>query len=114
MAMKHLVAYYNEVGKQYCDLKDELREYEEYAKTHIVPPDIMDNLEALIAPLKQNYERLTYVMFLLNQPNRKSKQPAYERRMAKAIKGLSETNSLEAVVKENDDVLQKLKETMKE
>ncbi len=112
MAMKHFLAYYNEVCKQYRDLKGELKDYEDYAKTHVLSPETMENLERMIAPLKQNYERLSYVMFLLNQPNRKSKQPAYERRMAKAIKSLSKGNSLEAVVAENEDVLHELKESM--
>lgn len=108
MSIKHVKAYYTEVCEQYKSLREELREYQEYASTHVISPDIIANLENTMAPLKQNYERLSYIMYLLNKPNKKEKQKKYEKRVEKLMASFDENNSLENVKNENEQVIKEV------
>ena len=108
MSVKHVRAYYAEVCNQYKELRDELQEFQEYAGTHVVSPDTLDNLEKIMAPLMENYERWSYMMFLLNQPNKKAKKKKYEQRLEKFMKTLDKKNSFGGVKEENKQVIEEV------
>ena len=110
MARRDVVSYYLEVENQYFEMLDNLKDFKEMADENVISQE--DYLKAVeeVEVLKTNYERIGYIIFLLNKPNRKSKKPSsIELSWYKALK----YDSKEAILDENRDVLCKLKELLK-
>lgn len=109
MSKKDLDNYYKTITDQYNEMLENIHEIENSAENNMVSSDILDNMKTMILPLKTNYERLSYVMFLLNQPTRRHKVKKYKNQNKKALEKLDNNNSLEAVVEENKKVIDDLK-----
>lgn len=110
MSVKAVKKYYDQICDQYHEMLENIRDLEEEAAKGMVEPERIDRLKDQIAPIKQNYERWSYMMFLLNQPTRKEKQPGYANRNKKFLNNLSENNSLKAVLNENEEALKHIGE----
>ena len=55
--------------------------------------------------LKDNYLTLSYIMFLLNQPNRNNKIPKYKERNKKLLSSIPPENTMEGKISQNDKTL---------
>jgi hypothetical protein len=53
---------------------------------------------------------LSWIMYLLNQPNRDSKERAYQKRNKKFIESLDKNFNKEAIMKQNDEVIKSIGE----
>ena len=104
MSVKHVKAYYEEVCKQYHDYVEELRDSEELCNKEMVPPEQIENAKKFIEPLKDNWMKLNYIIWLLNKPNNKKKHKAYER----MVKQTDCINS-EEVFEQNQECIDNLK-----
>jgi len=111
MARSHVVKYYLEVEYQYLEMLDTLKELKELLKEGKVSDETYIQEEANVSKLKENYERIAYIMFLLNQPQRKSKKLNSE-----ALSWYKElkNHSKEAIIDENKDVLCTFKQLIRE
>lgn len=114
MAVKHVREYYDDVCNQYVAMMHEIRDFEEEANKGLFPPERLDEIKKMIEPLKANYETLSWIIFLLNQPNRKSKQKGYEIRNKKFIESFNKARTKAGVIKENEEVINKFKQYNKE
>lgn len=103
MSVKAVKQYYNEITDQYHEMIQDIKDFEQECADGLVEPERVERLKEQIAPIKQNWERLTYIMFLLNQPERKSKRKRYEQMNKKLLASLDSNNSLEAVKLENEN-----------
>lgn len=101
MSLKHVNRYYKQICEQYTEMINDIKDVEKEAERGLIEPERIERLKDQVAPIKQNYERWTYMMFLLHQPNRKEKIKKYQRQNAKLMSQLSKANSLEAVIDEN-------------
>lgn len=110
MSVKAVRKYYDQICDQYHEMIQDIRDLEEEAAKGMIEPERIERLKDQVAPIKQNYERWSYMMFLLNQPERKAKQPRYRDQNRKLLQNLSKDNSLEAVVAENDEALKHIGE----
>ena len=110
MSVKHVKAYYEEICEQYHEMIENLRDFEKECEQNIVSPERLDQLKQMIVPLKTNYERISYIIFLLNQPDKKEKQKKYQRQNAKLLKAIDKMNTLNGVKAENNTVLNNMKE----
>ena len=110
MAVKDVKAYYEEVSTQYMEMTSELKDFTELAQNNMFPPERLEQIEKTIQPLKRNYEMLSYVIFLLNKPNRKQKAKKYEKCQSKVIKNLEKCNTQEGVLQENKVVIDELRD----
>ena len=106
MSVKHVEAYYKQICEQYQEMVNDIKEFEALALEGMVAPELVDRLKEQIQPLKINYERWAYMMFLLHQPARPQKQPRYKRQNKKLLESLDKTNSIESTIKENQNVLE--------
>ena len=70
MSVKHVKDYYNKVCEQYHDFIAELKDFEQLCNDGLVQPEVIEQAKKSIAPLKDNWEKLTYLMYLLNKPNK--------------------------------------------
>lgn len=107
MSKKHLEEYYNNVCKQYDEFIDEIKDFEECVKNGVVSPETISNIETMLAPLKNNWQTLSYVMYLLNMPNKKEKINKY----VKQNKISCDTHKTsDAIYKENKDCIKSMDE----
>lgn len=77
MSVKHIKEYYNTVCDQYHDFLEELRDFETLCNEGLVAPEVIEQAKRTIEPLKDNWQKLNYIIFLLNMPNNKNKQNRY-------------------------------------
>lgn len=108
MSVKHVKKYYKEICEQYLELCEDLNDAEELFRSHVWSEERYNEIKTMIQPLMQNYERISYIMYLLYLPNKTPKKKKYEERMSKALKDLNKSNSLEAVKEENKNILSKV------
>ena len=109
MSVKHVKQYYEQICDQYKEMLENIRDSEQDAMNNLVDIDYVENLKKLIQPVKDNYERWSYMMFLLNQPERKQKIPAYKRRMEKFLKDIPKDKSADATLEENKTAIKNIK-----
>ena len=105
MAVKEIKEYYNEVASQYSEMLAEIKSFEEESKKGLYPPERLEVVKEALQPLKRNYEMLSYIMYLLNMPNKKSKKKAYARRNATLLDCIDKNNTKEGVLAENKQSL---------
>ena len=105
MAVKHVKEYYEQICEQYVQMNEELRDFQKEVENGLVEPERIDNLKKIIEPLKNNYMTISWIMYLLNQPQRASKERAYERRNRKFLETLDKKFKKESILKENEDVI---------
>ena len=110
MAVKDVEVYYKQICAQYKEMLENLKDFEEEAQQGLIEPERLDRLKEQVAPIKHNYERWTYMMFLLHQPQRKSKKPKYTELNKRLLKTLDTKNSLEGVLDENNEAMKHIGE----
>lgn len=113
MSVKHVKDYYNSVAADYLEMKGDLEDMEAMMKDHQMSPEQVEQMKLIIAPVKQNYETLSYFMYLLNQPNKKSKQPAYKKQNQLLIKQAA-NQTKDDLLSRNQESLNNLKEFKEE
>ena len=103
MSVKHVNEYYNQICEQYQEMISDIKDLERECEKGIVEPERVERLKEQVAPIKQNFERWSYMMYLLHQPNKKEKIKKYQRQNANLLSNMSKSNSLEAVLDENNE-----------
>ena len=81
---------------------------EEEFKNSIQDVDKIEQVRKMIEPLKVNYERISYIMYLFNKPVRKKKRFSYEFENKKRLNNFS-NSSLEDIHRENQEVIKNIK-----
>lgn len=109
MSVKSLENHYNQVVEQYTEMLNDLKDMEKELAEGLVSPDFIDNLKANIAPIKQNYEWWSYVMFLLHEPQRQAKKEKYRKIMNNYISKLDPAENPKKVLETNKGNLGVLK-----
>lgn len=105
MAKKHVDEYYNKITSQYHEMLQDIEDFEKECAQGLVEPERIERLKEQIAPIKQNWERWTFMMFLLNQPARKEKVARYKKQNKKLISKLEKKNTVNAVIHENEEAI---------
>lgn len=115
MAMKQVKEYYQQVEKLYLDLASELTEMEEDFKNGECTEEELQNLLIPVNNIKDNYQRLSYILYLLYQPNKKEKKKKYERQN-KDLKNYFETKgiTMKQEIETEQASLKRFRETIKE
>lgn len=113
MAVKHLVQYYNEVCNQRQEILADLKDFEKEAADGLMEPERLDTIKETIKPLMNNYQTLSYVMFLLNKPVRKEKHKRYEQQNKKLLSTIDKQFTKDGIIQQNNNVLDELKTHIK-
>lgn len=79
MSVKHIKKYYNDIQKMYFELVSDLKEMESELKAGTCTEEELNNLLLPVKGIEENYKRLSYIMYLLYQPNRDSKKDKYNK-----------------------------------
>lgn len=123
MAKKDVMHYYDVISNQYLEMQESLKDMEEELRKNLISPDRVEQLKQTIEPIKNNYMRISYIVFLLNKPNKfrlfinnildklnlSANKRAFKKVKKEEFKKLEEEHGLEAVEKENKDIIDNLK-----
>lgn len=110
MSVKHIREYYSTIATQYLVMKDTLKQLEESAKEdEEVAKNMLQNITNIrqqVNLLKSNYDRISYLIYLLDMPNKKEKKKKYRNRIKLNI---DTKDTAESVKQENDDIINNIK-----
>ena len=112
MARKDVLTYYKQVEEQYLEMLQDAKDYDEAYKNGQITEEQFNQAVKSLEIVKINYERLSFVIFLLNAPARDKKKAKYNKMNSKVL-GALEDSTVNAVVDENADALKSLKEIIK-
>jgi hypothetical protein len=113
MSVKDVKAYYDEVCQQRQEMLNEIHDFEEECQKGLIEPERLDQIKETIQPLLNNYQTLSYIMFLLNKPVKKSKQDKYLSQNKKFLKQVNKEFTKEGIKAQNQDVINTLKGSIK-
>lgn len=109
MAKRHLIEYYNTICRDREEAIKEIREFEVECENNLVAPEKVEELKTLMQPLMDNYEQISYLIYLLNKPNKKEKESKYIRSQKNKISKISEKNRIEERLRENQQTIERLR-----
>lgn len=110
MAIKHVREYYERMVSDYAEMKHVLGEMEKLSEEKAsVAMNNIEQIREQVKVLEANYNRLSYIMFLLNQPNKEKKKSKYFKQEKKKLNKIPINDRKEAVIDENTKVLEMLK-----
>ena len=109
MALKHLLEYRDSVERAYNEAIQDIKDFEKEAQQGLVDPERVETFKKTMAPLINNYQQITYLLFLLNKPNKKEKEGRYLRQNKKLLNKIDKSNTADAMLLKNEEVLEKIK-----
>ena len=117
MARKDVLAYYLQQQAIYLRMVATAKKVDDDLKAGLITREERDRLSEALAPsigqIRDNYERLSYIMLLLNEPKRKSKKEAYKRQN-KGLYGRLVAVGKENSIREDGDALAHIKREVRE
>ena len=109
MAKKHVINYYNQVQELYFELLADVKDFDEALRDGHVTQEQADEASQMLFRVKDNYERLSYIIMLLNQPTRNKKIKKHESQH-KEVYGYLNHVSKDVTLDKMQDDLKKFKE----
>ena len=113
MSVKDVKLYYDEVCQQRQEMLNEIHDFEEECQKGLIEPERLDQIKETIQPLLNNYQTLSYIMFLLNKPVKKSKESKYLSQNKKFLKQINKQFTKDGIKTQNQQVLKNLKDNIK-
>ena len=115
MARKDVIEGFKKIENQYLSMLRNVDEYDKALKDKFISQEQFDQAQNLLRDFKINYDRWAYIIYLLNQPSKKVKKPAYDKQNSKLTQHFDKTKStLKDTMSENDDCLKKFKKYVEE
>lgn len=114
MSVKHIKEYYDNVVKDYMDMKHALDEMDDMLKNNpeMQLPNV-ENIKQMVSKLKENYMRISYIIYLLNMPNKKEKKKKYIKQYENKINKIPKEHTLEGVNEENKECIDNVSRCLK-
>ena len=113
MSKKDVEEYFQQVVDQYHEMLENIRDLEQDVQNNLADVDLLDRLKETTAPLKNNFMTLSYIMFLLNKPTRKSKEKGYERRNQKLLSSIDKSCTKDGIIANNNKTIDCVKNILK-
>ena len=114
MAIKDVKQYYYNMQAQYLEMKADLADFETAFADGFITEDQLDEVKADVARIENNYDRLSYIMYLLEIPKRTSKRAAHAKTNKKLLEFFEDSAASEDQVKlENNSTLGHLRAELK-
>ena len=115
MAVKDVKEYYFKLIAQKAELEADLADFEEALKSGFITEEQMQAAKDELIPYQINLDRLTYIMYLLELPNRKTKKAKFAKQNKKILDELIKRNADEqSVISENKSALDAFRKEVKE
>lgn len=112
MALLDVKRYFLEVEGQYIEMYNQVKEFEKLNKEGKMSNEQLEILKDNIDTMKCNYERLAYVMYLLNLPKSTKKKNKFKNNLEDKFEYIGANKKV--VIDENSNVLTNLKNLFNE
>ena len=114
MAVKDVKEYYFKLIAQKAELEADLADFEEALKNGFITEEQMQAAKDELIPYQINLDRLTYIMYLLELPNRKAKKAKFANQNKKVLNELEKRKADEqSVIAENKSALDAFRKEVK-
>ena len=111
MSIKDVRDYHLKMTSDYMELKTTLdtlqSEIDEESSAEALKN--ISELKALANKVQENYNRINYIIYLLDKPTRKNKHTKWENQNKKRLNDIPNKDRLDAISKENKQSLDGLK-----
>lgn len=107
MSKRHFEEYLNNVYNSYLQLEKVYNAYLEECQKDMVEPERLQSLEEMIKPVKDSYNTLRYIKYLLDMPNRESKGARYINQNKRLLNSIDDKYKKEAVLRANEETINK-------
>ena len=115
MEAKEVKEYYFKLIAQKAELEADLADFEEALKNGFITEEQMQAAKDELIPYQINLDRLTYIIYLLELPNRKTKKAKFAKQNKKILDELIKRNADEqSVISENKSALDAFRKEVKE
>ena len=115
MAARDVKEYYFKLIAQKAELEADLADFEEALKNGFITEEQMQAAKDELIPYQINLDRLTYIIYLLELPNRKAKKAKFANQNKKILNELEKRNADEqSVISENKSALDAFRKEVKE
>ena len=115
MAVKDVKEYDFKLIAQKAELEADLADFEEALKNGFITEEQMQAAKDELIPYQINLDRLTYIVYLLELPNRKTKKAKFAKQNKKIIDELERRKADEqSVIYENKSALDAFRKEVKE
>ena len=114
MAVKDVKKYYAKLIAQKAELEADLVDFEEALKNGFITEEQMQAAKDELIPYQINLDRLTYIVFLLELPNREAKKVKFAKQNKKILNELEKRKADEqSVIDENKSALDGFRKEVK-
>lgn len=114
MAVREVREYYAKLLAQYQEMNDDLADWNEAVKAGNVTEDQLADVKADVERLRENVERIHYVLYLLEKPSRKSKKARFDNQTKKVDGYFRDINAhADCVFEENDSIVAEIHKKLK-
>lgn len=114
MAVKDVKEYYYKLLIQTAEMKADLEDFEKAFKDGYITEDRLDEAKKQVEAIEANFERVGYVMYLLEMPNRPKKAAKWKKQNAKLAQHFQvQKADADAVLDENKSSLDNLRAELK-
>lgn len=110
MAIRDFEDYFSSVKKEYFEMKEVLAEFEQLFRDGHITEDKLKDTEDYVARVKENYDRLLYVEFLIRK--RKGRKNRNDERLQEYLKSVKADEG--GVVEENRENIERIETGLKE
>ena len=113
MAVKDVKKYYYKMLSQYLEMKQDLTDFEKALSDGFVTEDQVIAAKEEVNKLEENYQRLTYIMYLLELPKKPSKCKKFEKSHEKFMTRFKQVGAdIDSIVEENTSCLMHFREEL--
>lgn len=113
MSVKHVKDYYNKITNDYLTMKDALKELENASMNNPALTNNIQTIKTTVDKMKENYNRISYIVYLLNMPNKKEKRKKYTTQFAESLKAIPEDDRLSGVHSQDIELIGTIKNLSK-
>ncbi len=114
MAVKDVKEYYYKLLVQSAEMKADLEDFEKALKAGYITEDKLNEVKEQVDIINANFERVGYIMYLLEMPNNKDKKAKWKKQNAKVANYFVNTKADEkAIFDENKSALDHLRAELK-
>ena len=108
MARRDFDAYYNKIASQLFELDKVFKDLAQEADAGMVEPERLEQVKKTIEPIRNSYQTLSYIKYLLDMPANRKKQNRFKGQSKKLLNA-SKGNQASEVIGRNAAILKELK-----
>lgn len=114
MALNDARGYLYTMLNQYLEMQEDLKDFDEAFKDGYITEERLEEVKYEVSQLKENYDRIQYIMYLMEIPNRKAKKEKFHhanKRVEEYFKSIGA--DLDSIRNENKSIAAKIHKELK-